>query len=182
MSKKLKKIVSLLAIVTVLGIAGIGCGESKEQVQNNNEGTKTEEKQDANSNTEKVFKIGDSITIDNMVLTITDFQETAGDSNNVPKDGNKFVVVYLNLENKGKENIKYDPLNFKIKCTDGTLIGESLSTLDGVEALKAGELSPGSSVSGTIAYEVPKSDTGLNLIFQDPDFANNAKITIDLKK
>ena len=171
-----KKIVAAI-ILGSLAIGMTGCGGSSEPTKDNS--TKQEEQKKEEKKTE--FKIGETINLDNMILIVESKEISQGTEFEKPKDGQEFVVVKIKIENKKDKNISYNPFDFKLQNSKGQIVDKGIITIDNKTALQSGNLAPGGHVEGTIAFEAPKGDTGLQLQYTGNMFDDNAKITVNLQ-
>nr|WP_243462948.1 DUF4352 domain-containing protein [Mesobacillus boroniphilus] len=92
-------------------------------------------------------------------MTVTKVEKSAGSEFDQPKDGHEYVVVTVEIENAGDENISYNPFDFKMANSQGQIVDQAFTTIDTSTALQSGELAPGGKVSGTIAFEQPAGDS-----------------------
>lgn len=168
----------LIVILVIGAVATAGSGDDgsdePKKVGESKQEEKSEEKEE-----NKVFKVGDTIQLGDHKLTVTKVDKSQGDEIEKPKSGNEFVIVHVRIENGGKENIDYNPFDFQLKNSQGNIVDPGFITVDSDTALEAGELAPGGKVEGTVSFEAPKDDKGLELIFT-PSFWSDKKITIKL--
>ena len=87
----------------------------------------------------------------------------------------------MTIKNNGEEEISYNPYDFTVQNGNGQVNDITFTTVDSDTALNSGKLIAGGSVSGTLAFEVPKGDKNLLLRYQ-PDFWSDKEIQIHLKK
>lgn len=160
----------LIAIIVIGGIATAG-GEESEKVGDSKPASSEEEKKEYGVN-EKV-KLGDH------AVEVTKVEKSQGSDIETPKEGKEFVIVHVTIENNGKEEITYNPFDFKMKNSQGQIVDSGITTIDMDTSLSSGELSAGGNVSGTIAFEQPKDDEKLQLIFE-PNFWSSKQIIFNL--
>lgn len=123
---------------------------------------------------------GEVGTLGNGAITVTNVKRSQGNEWSKPKSGNEFVIITVNIENKGKEKLDYNPLYFKLQNSQGQQEGMTFTTIDQDTELSSGELIPGGKVSGTITFETAKGDNNLALIYND-SFWSTKELKINLK-
>ena len=57
-------------------------------------------------------------------------KRTQGNEWSKPKSGNEFVTITVNIENKGKEKLDYNPLYFKLQNSQGQQEGMTFTTIN----------------------------------------------------
>jgi hypothetical protein len=115
-----------------------------------------------------------------MVLTTPDgytcrlaaVRTVPGDRFAVPKPGNVFIVVHLQLANNGSQQQPYNAFDFKVQSTAGNVTAPAMvyPTKATNDSLGRGTLKPGGSVSGDVVFQVPKGDHGVQLVWE-PGYA-----------
>lgn len=134
-----------------------------------------------NGNTEIVeYAQGDKAILGNGQITVTNVKRSQGNDWDKPKKGKEFVIVTVNIENKGKDKLSYNPYDFKLQNSEGAQESTTFTTIDSDTSLTSGELIAGGKVSGTITFETTKGDKGLSLIYSDSVWSSK-EIKINLK-
>lgn len=152
-----------IIIIVIVGIANIGSN-------NDNTTTKTSSSSSTTSamqNEKTEYNQGEEAILGKGAITITKVEKSQGTQWDKPKSGKEFVIVHLAIENKGNSNLSYNPFYFKMQNSQGQQESMTFTTVDQDTSLQSGELIPGGKVSGTIAFEQPKGDSGLILIYND---------------
>lgn len=185
----------LIAIIVVFALAGGGgeeetatkvdgkAGETSGSAVNEDKAgeTSTSVKEEEKSPPVKEeFTVGEKVQLGDNVLTVTKVEKSAGSEFDQPKDGHEYVVVTVEIENAGDENISYNPFDFKMANSQGQIVDQAFTTIDTSTALQSGELAPGGKVSGTIAFEQPAGDSGLQLQYT-PSFWSDKTIKVNLQ-
>jgi hypothetical protein len=170
-------IIAIVVIIIIIAVASSGGNKSDAPKKVTSNGSTTNSTQ---TQAPKEFKVGDTIQLGDDKVTVTKVDKSAGDDMNKPKQGNEFVIVSVTIENDGKNTIDYNPLDFKIKNSQGNITDETFTTINSDTALNSGQLSAGGKVSGTLAFEAPQNDPKLQLIF-NPSFWSDKNITINLQ-
>lgn len=130
---------------------------------------------------EEEFYIGDEITMGEYVLTVDKVKQSSGTEYDKPKKGSEYLIVSVTIKNNGEDEISYNPYNFSVQNGEGQVNDIAFTTVNTDTSLSSGELVGGGSVSGTLAFEVPKNDKKLLLRYQ-PDFLSDKEIQIHLQK
>ena len=128
------------------------------------------------------FAVGEKATFDDKSITVTEVQRNydTGNQFSQPESGKEFVIVTVNITNDGEGTLDYNTFNFKLQDSNGVQQNEAFSALSEGK-LNSGSLAAGGKVTGKLAYEVPKDDAGLKLLYQDFSFFDNKAITFKLQ-
>jgi hypothetical protein len=168
---------TLAAAFLVLGLAACSGEEETAKKVSSDDSKTTETKKEEK---EQIFKVGDTVQLGDNVLTVTKVDKSAGNEFDKPKQGNEYVIVHVRIENKGKDTIDYNPFDFKLKNSNGQLVDPTFSTIDSDTALEAGQLTPNGKAEGTISFEAPQGDKGLQLQYT-PSFWSDKTIKVNLQ-
>ena len=152
----------LLIIIVIVGIAGAGSNNNNTTTQTSSSSTTS-----TTQNEKTEYNQGEEAMLGKGAITVTKVEKSQGTQWDKPKSGKEFVIVYLTIENKGNSNLSYNPFYFKMQNSQGQQESMTFTTVDQDTSLQSGELIPGGKVSGTIAFEQPKGDSGLILIYND---------------
>lgn len=127
-----------------------------------------------------VFAVGEAMQLGKNVLTVTKVEKSNGTEFDTPQQGKEYVIVTVQIQNAGDQNISYNPFDFKMANSQGQIQDMGFTTVNSDTSLQSGELAPGGSVSGTIAFEEPVGDTGLQLQYT-PSFWSDKTIKVNLQ-
>lgn len=179
--KKKKKgliaaVVVIAVIVVIAAIASLGGNDDQPQAVNGSGNAAHNEQVD----TSKVFGINEPVKYKGLELSVTKVEKSSGKEYEKPKDGMEYVIVTVKYKNTGDEKISYNPYDFKMLNSKGQITDQAFTTIDSNTALSSGELAPGGEISGTIAFEQPKGDTGLKLQYTGNWFSSDADIEFAL--
>lgn len=116
---------------------------------------------------ETTYSMKQTAYVGDMTVRATKAVRTEGTEEIKPKEGKEFVVVTVTIQNRGRENVYYAPQNFKIKNSQKQLQRPVINKLEEATELGYGELMPNGTATGTIVFEVSKTDKNLSLIFSD---------------
>lgn len=108
-------------------------------------------------------------------------EKSPGDEWDKPQEGNEFVIITVRYENNSDENISYNPFDFQIKNSQGQITEQAFVITEGWSTLNSGELAPCGKVEGTITFEAPIGDEGLQLIYTPNWLFDDKKIVFNLQ-
>lgn len=184
----------LIAVIVVVALAGGGgeeetatkvdkAAETSAPAENDEKAEETStsaENEEEAPPVKEEFSVGEMVQLGDNVLTVTKAEKSAGSEYDQPKEGHEYVVVTVVIENAGDENISYNPFDFKMSNSQGQILDQAFTTIDTNTALQSGELAPGGKVTGTIAFEQPVGDPGLQLQYT-PSFWSDKTIKVNLQ-
>ena len=130
---------------------------------------------------QQVYQVGQSVEVENLVLTVNAVTSLTGDQFNKPEPGNVFLVVDLTIENKGKSAEAISSmLQIWLKDVEGRKYTLDLSaSVAAGGATPDGELAPGERTRGKVGFQVPESVQGLTLVF-DASVFGGGKVFVEL--
>ena len=170
-----KSITLLLALAMVFALSACGNSSTPSSTASGAAASDASASPKADANT--VYAIGQAANVDGCEMTVTKVEKSAGSEYDKPQNAaNEFVIVTVSIKNSGKNNLSYNPFYFKMQNSQGQITDTTYTSADEGTALNSGELAPGGSVSGTVAFEQPKDDPGLVLQYQDDVFADGTKL------
>lgn len=159
----MKKIVSfVLACIFALGLCA--CSSEPSLVGTVPAGDSTETETPVVSE-EKIFKLGDSVELDGVVVSFLDVIESSGEQFFAPEDGNVFVLCEFEITNNSDEEISVSSmLSFEAYCDDYAC-DYSLNALmaKGDRDQLDGSVAVGKKMKGVVGYEVPADWTELEV-------------------
>lgn len=169
----------LIIIVVLIGVGG-AMGGDKDKATTGTTGSGTTETKKTEEKTE--FKVGETASFDDKTITVTNVQRNYDTGNQYaqPESGKEFVIVTVAITNDSKTTLDYNTYEFKMQDSNGVQQSEAIMALSEGK-LNSGSLAAGGKVSGKVAYEVPKDDAGLKLLYQNFSFFDNKAITFTLQ-
>jgi hypothetical protein len=187
-----KKVIYVLIPVFILILifgAALACGssgsakkvDSTATTAASSQSTEKTEVTETETTTAQIYNIGDSVQLKGAVITVKNFKKSNGSDFEKPKDGMEFVIVTVNVKNNSDDKISYNPFDYKMQNSKGQITDMAFTTVDSKTALSSGELAAGGEVEGTVAFEEPKDDSGLVLIYQSNFFNDNEIIKFNVK-
>ena len=143
-------------VIGIIILIIIGC------VANGNDEKKTEEER------QKDFAQNEIATYKDVSYSVTKVEKTQGTSQYIkPKDGYEYVKVTLKIENKSKEKISYNALDWQMVNSDGVEDAWGTITVDNDVTLSSGDLDAGGKVEGVLVWEQKIGDNNLRLRYYD---------------
>lgn len=126
----------------------------------------------------KVYSVGEEIQLTRSSLIVTNVEKSQGNEKEKPKPGSEFIIVTVKIANTGQEKVEYAPYYFDIANLEGAGFDQPLIMIDVDTTLPSGELKPGESVTGTLAFQAP---IGEQLQLQYLPFMEDNNIVIHLQ-
>ena len=171
----MKKILSVvMACILLLGLCA--CSSEPTLVGTTPTGSNTGTETPTTSN-DKVFKLGDSVELNDIVIKFVDLTESTGAQFSKPAEGNVFILCEFEITNNSKEELAVSSmLSFEAYCDDYAC-EYSLSALmaKGNKDQLDGSVAAGKKMKGVIGYEVPTDWKELEIQFT-PDILSTDKI------
>lgn len=132
-------------------------------------------------NDNKEYKVGETVTMNNHSLTVTNVQRnySTGNKYMAPGSGNEFIKVTVKLENQTSGDINVSSYDFKVKNGNGSAEFPKSATYSLDDKFDNTQLSPNGVKTGSLIFEVPKGDSNLKLIYKLSSVANK-QIEINL--
>jgi hypothetical protein len=121
-------------------------------------------------------KVGDVTKLGDREFIVNSVRRSGAFNYNTPKSGKEYVIVNVTIKNQGKDEVSYNPYDFKVQDANGAQENQAFAVLD--DSLSSGTLALGGKVTGSIPFEVPIGDQA-KLIFQ-PSFWSNQRVVVDL--
>jgi len=110
------------------------------------------------------YKVGDAVDFNDLTVTVNGVRESEGKVLK-PKDGKKFVVVDVTVENKGKEDKPISSL-IQTAMSDGEGYSYTIALSDDEKASLNGSVGAGKKLRGEVTFELPKEATDLEFTFK----------------
>ena len=160
--------------------AGGAAGNKNDMTTNTGSSNNSSSEKKAEEKTE--FKVGETATFDDKSIAVTEVQRNydTGSQFAQPESGKEFVIVTVSIVNNSDSNLDYNTFEFKMQDSSGVQQSEAITALSEGK-LNSGSLAKGGKVTGKLAYEVPKDDAGLKLLYQNFSFFDNKAITFNLQ-
>ena len=121
-----------------------------------------------NETTTRVFDINETIRYKDVNYKVkkVELNET-GTEYKKPKDGNQFIIITIQYENKSDEPVNYSSRNWKLENKDKEETQRIFTALDVNTALYSGKLVIGATKVGTLVFEQSKKYDSFKLNFYE---------------
>lgn len=128
------------------------------------------------------YKIGDTIDIEGIFLTVHSISEPTPSDTLKPADGNKFVALDITLENRTDESLTISALlSMKLKDDQNRQYDVNILVPQLVGgSMVDGEFAAGEALRGPVGFEVPQDATGYEFVF-DPSLFGSGKVFVSLQ-
>lgn len=160
-----KTVTAGLAILGILAVLVAGCASSKGDV--------------------KDFKVKDEVAVGKSVWKVLTVEKTAATENGAKATGT-YVFVQLTVKNNSNEAATLTGVEVELFDADGntypydTKLNSTFLTSQGKDALVNGRMEPGETISGWIAFDIPKDVKGVKMRVRDLDITSDKSALIDL--
>lgn len=170
-----KKFLSLIGAVVIGGTLLTACGETEvKDVTNGSDAPKTESKEEAPKE-DKVYKVGETVSVDGMEITINSasFTEPAEYSESV---NGKILTLDVTAKNSNDEQAFIDNTEFAIYDAEGN----KLDDYYGYDDMPISDnVNSGKQLQGKLYFDVPEQAT-YEMIYT-PSFSwDSVEITFDI--
>lgn len=160
--RKIKRIVTLITILIVIISTGILYNKIYTIINNT---YNTINPNDNNQN--RVFNINEKITYKNVNYTVTKVETSQGTKHKHPKEGNEYIIVTIEYENKSNEKVRYSYKDWKMSNSLGEEKPRIFAPVNASNALYTGNLVIGGTKTGSMVFEQPLGDEELQLHFYE---------------
>ncbi|QQZ10029.1 DUF4352 domain-containing protein [Heyndrickxia vini] len=168
-----KRLLASLSIFVLAGSILAGCGETQVEKVDKKSSEKTEQKAK-----NQIFKVGDTVKVNGLEVTITKASFTKPEQYSKAKKGN-VLTLELSTKNSGDDSAFIDNTEFNLYDKDGNQLEEYYGYDD---IAISGDVNKGKKLTGKLYYDVPKADS-YELIYK-PSFtldSKEIKFKIDVK-
>ncbi len=171
----MKKIVSMgLALVVVLVFAFFAIASSSDEPTVTPGEESVEQTESVAVNKDTVVKVGDVLSANDLSITYVSCEEYTGYNQYLgPKEGNKIIRLYFNVENKGQTDRMISTYEFNCYADD---VAMDLYYED--DCISA-TLSAGRKADGAVYFEVPV-DAEVIEVEYETDFWSDGKATFEV--
>lgn len=168
----------LIVVIIAIGIFGSAGSSSKSKNDSNTQQTATNK---TATNKNKVFKLGQTATHDNVDLKVNNVKYANSIGQETPQDGNQFAIVNVTLKNNSNESKDYNTLDFKID-NNGDIKDSTCISSDNND-MQSGEMDKGASITKDVIFEIPNNadKSNLKLVYEPSFFNDNLKIRFALQ-
>ncbi|WP_066304517.1 DUF4352 domain-containing protein [Bacillus sp. FJAT-29814] len=144
-----------------------GCDQGESPGKQESVPASKEETTEGEKSKPKGHAIGEEINLQKWILlTVTNVEKSKGNEKSKPRGGSEYITVAVKLENIGDKDFRYNTYSFALVDDKGQTFDEDvLATIDIDTYLGQGELKPGETVEGTITFQRPIGEQGLQVKF-----------------
>ena len=169
---KHKILTGILVLVVIMLIGSLGHNSSNNPTTNSTSTSTSNTTQTKKDTPKDIYAVNEDVKLNDAVVKVTKVEKSNGNEYDKPKDGMEFVIVTVSIKNSGKDQISYNPFDFKMQNSKGQITDETFTTINQDTALNSGDLAGNGEITGTIAFEQPKNDNALVLIYQGSMFSS----------
>lgn len=129
-----------------------------------------------------IFSIGESVELNNVVVTLVDVYESTGKDFFEPTEGNVFVICEFEIENKTSGDISVSSLLSFEAYFDGYAANIDISAITLSEKTQLdGTIAAGKKMRGVVGYQAPSDWENVELQFS-PSFWSSKKMIFSYNK
>ncbi|MCM3155565.1 DUF4352 domain-containing protein [Priestia megaterium] len=148
-----KKFLGIIGAVVIGGGLLAGCSTSVEDASSDT-GSKQEAKKEESAK-DKVYKIGDTVKVDGLKITLTKAEFTSPNQYTKAENG-KVLTVDVATENTGDTQAFIDNTDFNLYDKDGNKVEQYFGYDD---MAISGDVNKGRKMSGKLYFDVPEQDS-----------------------
>ena len=150
----MKKFISLLLVCFLL-FSLCACGDEPSLVGSGSGSSNLGN--NSSSGGDKTFKLGDSVELNNIVVTFVGISKSTGSTYNKPGDGKVFILCEFEIVNNSKEELAVSSLMSFEAYYDDYSCDLSFGALmeKGEKNQLDGSVAPGKKMKGVVGYEIP---------------------------
>ena len=167
----------VIAVIAVFIIGGLLTEEDEPKKvgdTNNSSETNTDTSKE-NTSGATTFAIGETAEMNNIQVTMVNYEENTGSDFNKPTDGNVYLLVNFEIANNSDSELAISSMmSFDAYADDYALnysLGSILEKPDNSQL--DGTIAPGKKMNGWIGYEVPADWKNIEIHFTDNVWSDN---------
>lgn len=180
-----KWIAIAVIVVVIVAIATGGSETEPQKVDTTNVADSTAEAEQTKETEEKEVKtsflLGETAELNNVQVTMTNFEESIGEDFVLPADGNVFVLAEFEISNNTEREIAVSSMMSFEAYADDYALNYSASAIMLKDTQLDGAVAPGKKMKGWIGWEVPQDYKNIEIRFTD-NVWNNGKFVFLYKK
>ena len=181
----LKYILIAVAVFIVIGVvvAGFGKDDGPKKVNTNNS-VEDDTKNDATTeeNKKDTFTVGETAEMQDIQVTLSNYEESEGSSFYKPSEGKVFVLAEFEIANNSDKDLAISSLlSFKAYADDYSLNYSVAGMIDKSDSTLDGSVAAGKKMKGWIGYEV-NADWGKVEIEFSPEVWKSKKFKFLIEK
>lgn len=167
------KKIAIAAGVVVVGFFAvvIAIGSTMTSVSNVTASNNSSDDNSSNNNNDSVFYLNDTVIANNFAIKVTDVEKKdvllAFLQRETPSG--VYVVVHMELENRGQEPMDIGDEDFRLIDADQRTFEATSAASVYSDWLAYERINPGLQITGTIVFDVPKTEEPMNYALAIPD-------------
>lgn len=173
-------LIAIIVLVVICVLASLGGGDKPSSKNDDKKAQKSTETKKQGEKEKTSFETNETVTYKNVDFKVEKIERSNGSEFDKPEDGKEFLIVTINIKNNSDDKVSYNAYDWKLTNSNGQENDEAFTTVNS-NALNNGDLAVGGTVTGTIAYEIPKGDSGLKLSYYDTVFDNKEAFYFNIK-
>lgn len=176
-----KAIAAVIAIFFLIGIlvSLFGEGNTPELVSTNSPAPSDSVPP---SEQPSVFGVGDTVSLNDINVTLVNVSENTGGNYMTPSNGKVFVVCEFEIENNSEQDIGVSSImSFEAYIDDYSTAMNLSAMLSTDNTQLDGTVAPGKKMNGVIGYEAPNDWSSIEISFT-PNFWSGKDITFTYSK
>lgn len=153
--------------------------DTEEETNSDGEESTAEEQ----SSEESVFTKGEIAEMNDVQVTLVDYEESTGSEYNTPSEGNVFVLVNFEIANNSDSELAISSMmSFEAYADDYTLNYSLNALMEKSDSTQLdGTIAAGKKMNGWIGYEVPADWSNIEIHFTDNVWSDN-KFVFEITK
>jgi len=159
----------ILFIVLIVLLSVVGCTSTTPEKSTTANDPAEQPKQP------EYFKIGDTVKMDKIDITLNSVHLDKGSEFMKPESGKKWVVFDATVKNNSQETVAMSSI-LMFKAVDSKGYSGEMSIGADTKGSLDGELGPGRVMSGQLAYEFDTAEKNLEFIFEPNVFGTGQAI------
>ena len=165
----------VIGVLLILSALGGNSGKNRPQVVGNSPENTPQATEDTGTQ-ETVFSVGETVELNDVIVTLNGVTETNGSQFNTPGEGNVFTLCEFTIENNSSKDLAISSLMCFTAYADGFSTNTSLTAMfESDKGQLDGTVAAGKKMNGVIGYEVPSGYKELEIRFT-PDFWRGSDI------
>lgn len=173
-------VVTIIAIIIIAGALGGDSDSGPKKI-----GSASSDKSNSSiSKTEQqtVFAVGETVSLNDIVVTLVDVSESDGKNYMKPEDGNTFILCEFEIENQSNNDIAVSSIMSFEAYVDDYSTNMSLTAVTSSDKSQLdGSVAAGKKMNGVIGYEASKDWENIEIRFT-PSFWSGKDITFVYSK
>ncbi len=117
----------------------------------------------------KTFNMGDVINYKGVRYKVVSVETSMGTSYKKPKEGNQYLIITINMENKSNTKYRYSSEDWTVCYSKDEETKRIISPINAGNSLYTGYLVVGGTKEASLVFEVPENDDNMRIRYYDPE-------------